>query len=1107
MKRSESAYGLLETTSSEYPSPSSLATLSSTQPASDSQQQQRNSSSPKWGREGLPTGSGIHRSASFQAALNDPHLNKSLKDATPKRSYNDPNSPSSGAKIRFEKLVRRYYYQLTVGCGDATCTHKLCASCKMGPRLTPDASAIMAVQLASRPRQFFCPRVPPEPQISLGDSLFVPPGVGGGPKMGRRGETEAGGDGLARDGGDRYGGMPTGAGVSAPLPSRPFLYSLLSSSPFASLFSPSGPEREHKRDQASGPAASDPMTPGREGSEDFAGSDEPISATERVGMDSPQAIPVSPVVANGDAGPVGLGLLSKFAGEGMSPDKLTVRSRSFMDLPSLFSASVSFLKGTGSQVDSGASTPARGMSPSSSVSSLNGLDVESVSSGIARSGSPLKYGTGSKSNGNPGESLPSSMDSTNESDGEEEPQLSLRYLTLPLLKLAVRTYQVTGDDAEKFSDGSGSTADSEGEGLVVGSHRVRSLGATGDPHFLLSTLRTIFSSSEALNQSFLTVDGADGHPSGLDIISIRESYDLILALSPRDKFITTFANAIEILLAKLHLNLKHLQTGSPKVLRQIMILLERTYHESLLKKLCLVVGGLRSKSRNVLIKWLSAYDATGFANIVATFQQYLTDHFYPSPRPDEALVSAIKVLSMLYHANELSRPHLLPISSFYNETLSRKLNFKDEYRTWKRTLDSSIERITDFSYFNYPFLFDPVAKTRIMHIDAMVQMSLEFEDAFVHQALVIHAQRFLQDSPSAERLEGEFRRQTNPFLLLEIRRERFVDDVLDQIRKKEADLKKPLKVKFVGGGEEGMDQGGVQKEFFQVLVGMLLDPAYGMFSHDEETRFCWFNGASLEPERQFELVGIILGLALYNGVMVGVNFPRLVWKKVLDETPDLDDLKEAFPALGRGLEQLLTWEDGDVADIFLRTFEISYDVYGQVKSFPLVDGGEDILVTNANRKEYVDLYVRHFTVDSVKRQFGAFKRGFWKMCRSYELDLMVCGTTSTNLDFAALEEGAQYDDGYSPDHYEIRWFWEIVHGMELEQKKKLLEFVTASDRVPAKGLGALVFVVQRNGPDSDRLPTALTCFGRLLLPEYASKEKLQDRLVTAIENAKGFGLV
>ena len=46
---------------------------------------------------------------------------------------------------------------------------------------------------------------------------------------------------------------------------------------------------------------------------------------------------------------------------------------------------------------------------------------------------------------------------------------------------------------------------------------------------------------------------------------------------------------------------------------------------------------------------------------------------------------------------------------------------------------------------------------------------------------------------------------------------------------------------------------------------------------------------------------------------------------------------------------MLDWTDGDVGDVFLRTFEISYDVYGQVRNIPLVDGGADILVTNENR--------------------------------------------------------------------------------------------------------------------------------------------------------------
>ena len=61
-------------------------------------------------------------------------------------------------------------------------------------------------------------------------------------------------------------------------------------------------------------------------------------------------------------------------------------------------------------------------------------------------------------------------------------------------------------------------------------------------------------------------------------------------------------------------------------------------------------------------------------------------------------------------------------------------------------------------------------------------------------------------------------------------------------------------------------------------------------------------------------------------------------------------------------------------------------------------------------------------------------------------------------------------------------------------------------QAPLGGLQKLSFKVQRNGPDTDRLPTASTCFNTLLLPEYSSKEKLKERLQVAIRECEGFGL-
>ncbi len=68
------------------------------------------------------------------------------------------------------------------------------------------------------------------------------------------------------------------------------------------------------------------------------------------------------------------------------------------------------------------------------------------------------------------------------------------------------------------------------------------------------------------------------------------------------------------------------------------------------------------------------------------------------------------------------------------------------------------------------------------------------------------------------------------------------------------------------------------------------------------------------------------------------------------------------------------------------------------------------------------------------------------------------------------------------------------------------ELIGVLYRAPVEGLSGLKLTIQRGSPDTDRLPTSHTCFNVLLLPEYSSKEKLRSRLMTAIENAQGFGL-
>jgi hypothetical protein len=49
----------------------------------------------------------------------------------------------------------------------------------------------------------------------------------------------------------------------------------------------------------------------------------------------------------------------------------------------------------------------------------------------------------------------------------------------------------------------------------------------------------------------------------------------------------------------------------------------------------------------------------------------------------------------------------------------------------------------------------------------------------------------------------------------------------------------------------------------------------------------------------------------------------------------------------------------------------------------------------------------------------------------------------------------------------VKWFWEVVHELSEERKKKLLHFATGSDRAPIGGLKNLQLVIQRSGGDGN----------------------------------------
>lgn len=456
---------------------------------------------------------------------------------------------------------------------------------------------------------------------------------------------------------------------------------------------------------------------------------------------------------------------------------------------------------------------------------------------------------------------------------------------------------------------------------------------------------------------------------------------------------------------------------------------------------------------------------------------------------------------------------------------------------------------------DFPYIFNSSTLVSYFRSINFSRMSRAFEESSSLQSrmsaimlpgsLIVnpHHKNVLQDLLSTA---------SSKYLIMDIGRETVLRDAFDQLwRREERELLRPLKVHLgEGSGEEGFDSGGVQQEFFRLAIAEALNPDYGAFTVDDRTRMAWFQPGSMEPEWKFELIGLLVSLAVYNGLTLPITFPKALYRKLLGEpVTELHHISDGWPDLANGLTSLLEWDekDGLVEDIFARTYEFSVSIFGQPvsremkpppsatssaladetwpQSLPTgwrtpstaglhTENPDDApLVTHENRNAYVSDYIRYLTDVSVRPQYEAFARGFRTCLHPKSLTLLNANLLQSivegiqDVDVSELRRYTRYV-GWDANHRTVKDFWSIVKRYDDSMKRKLLEFVTASDRIPVGGMQNMQFVVQKNGAEEGEgghLPTAYTCYGTLLLPEYQDKDVLRERLAMALENAQGFG--
>lgn len=328
-------------------------------------------------------------------------------------------------------------------------------------------------------------------------------------------------------------------------------------------------------------------------------------------------------------------------------------------------------------------------------------------------------------------------------------------------------------------------------------------------------------------------------------------------------------------------------------------------------------------------------------------------------------------------------------------------------------------------------------------------------------------------------------------------------------------------------GEQGVDWGGVRREWFELICSQLFDSRFGLFKSFYEGQQSLVHPNSHRPShlklRHFEFAGRIVGKCLYESALGGsyrqlvrARFTRSFLAQVIGLRVHYKYFEQDDPDLYLTKIKYLLENDIDNIDTELYFVEEEYDGGGQLlKTVELVPSGVKIKVTNVTKHRYLDALAQFRLATSVRDEVDAFLKGLNELIPDNllsifdenELELLLCGTGHYSIaDFKANH----VINGNSVEFRRIvGWFWAAVSNFTQEEMARLLQFTTGCSQLPPGGFKELSPRFQITAaPTFGNLPTAHTCFNQLCLPDYDSYEQFEKCLLLAIsEGTEGFGMV
>ncbi len=142
-------------------------------------------------------------------------------------------------------------------------------------------------------------------------------------------------------------------------------------------------------------------------------------------------------------------------------------------------------------------------------------------------------------------------------------------------------------------------------------------------------------------------------------------------------------------------------------------------------------------------------------------------------------------------------------------------------------------------------------------------------------------------------------REHHTTLQLNVRRPHVFEDSYQYLHRKTGDQIKYGKLNVRFYNEEGVDAGGVTREWFQILARQMFNPDYALFQPCAGDKLTYQpnRASAINPEHLlfFKFVGRIIGKAIYDGRLLDAYFARSLYRQILGKPVDYRDVEWVDP--------------------------------------------------------------------------------------------------------------------------------------------------------------------------------------------------------------------